>query len=75
MGDVEADLLLVRLEQGVEDVLDPPPPSPGASCLCLTYGRPHLLEEAVESFLRQDFAGPKIDLGGVSYLLVINVRF
>jgi glycosyltransferase involved in cell wall biosynthesis len=37
----------------------PPPPSPGASCLCLTYGRPHLLEEAVESFLRQDFAGPK----------------
>lgn len=31
----------------------------GASCLCLTYGRPHLLEEAVESFLRQTWTGPK----------------
>ena len=25
----------------------------GVSCLCLTYGRPQLLEEAIESFLRQ----------------------
>jgi glycosyltransferase involved in cell wall biosynthesis len=31
----------------------------GVSCLCLTYGRPHLLEEAIESFLRQDWDGPK----------------
>src|SRR6185437_12376322 len=39
----------------------PPPPhaSPGVSCLCLTYGRPRLLEESVESFLRQDWPGPK----------------
>ena len=29
------------------------------SCMCLTYGRPHLLEEAVESFLRQDYKGKK----------------
>lgn len=31
----------------------------GVSCLCPTYGRFHLLAEAVESFLRQDYAGPK----------------
>lgn len=37
----------------------------GVSCLCLTYGRPHLLEEAIESFLRQDWTGP-------GELLVIN---
>jgi glycosyltransferase involved in cell wall biosynthesis len=30
----------------------------GVSCLCLTYGRPHLLEESIESFLRQDYDGP-----------------
>lgn len=29
------------------------------SCLCPTYGRPHLLEEAIESFLRQDYEGEK----------------
>ncbi len=29
------------------------------SCLCLTYGRPHLLEEAIESFLRQTWEGKK----------------
>lgn len=29
------------------------------SCLCLTYGRPHMLEEAIESFLRQDWNGKK----------------
>ena len=33
--------------------------SNGVSCLCLTYGRPSLLEEAVESFLRQRWSGPK----------------
>ncbi len=32
---------------------------PGISCICPTYGRPELLEEAVESFLRQEYAGPK----------------
>jgi glycosyltransferase involved in cell wall biosynthesis len=33
--------------------------SQGASCLCLTYGRTDLLEEAVESFKRQRWDGPK----------------
>jgi glycosyltransferase involved in cell wall biosynthesis len=33
-----------------------PPP---VSCICLTYGRPELLEEAIYSFLQQDYAGPK----------------
>ncbi|HEY0603906.1 MAG TPA: glycosyltransferase [Herpetosiphonaceae bacterium] len=32
---------------------------PAVSCICLTYGRPELLEEAISSFLRQDYAGPK----------------
>jgi hypothetical protein len=32
---------------------------PPVSCMCMTYGRPHLLEEAIESFLRQDYAGAK----------------
>lgn len=29
------------------------------SCYCATYGRVNCLEEAVESFLRQDYSGPK----------------
>ncbi len=29
------------------------------SAVCITYGRPALLEEAIESFLRQDYEGPK----------------
>jgi len=33
--------------------------NPAVSCFCLTYGRPRLLEEAVCSFLQQDYAGPK----------------
>lgn len=33
--------------------------SEGVSCLCLTYGRPALLEEAIESFIRQEWDGPK----------------
>ncbi|MBW3542986.1 MAG: glycosyltransferase family 2 protein [Planctomycetes bacterium] len=32
---------------------------PPVSCLCLTYGRPQVLEEAVQSFLLQDYSGPK----------------
>lgn len=32
---------------------------PPVSCFCLTYGRPRLLEEAIHSFLRQDYAGKK----------------
>ena len=33
---------------------------PAISCICLTYGRPrHLLEEAVQSFLLQDYLGEK----------------
>ena len=32
---------------------------PAVSCFCLTYGRPRLLEEAIHSFLQQDYIGPK----------------
>jgi len=32
---------------------------PKVSCFCPTFGRPNLLEEAIESFLRQDYAGEK----------------
>ena len=35
------------------------PALPSVSCQCLTYGRPELLAEAVESFFRQDYPGPK----------------
>lgn len=31
----------------------------GISCTCVTYSRVELLEEAIESFLRQDYTGPK----------------
>jgi hypothetical protein len=29
------------------------------SCMCLTYGRPKLLEESIFSFINQDYQGPK----------------
>jgi glycosyltransferase involved in cell wall biosynthesis len=32
---------------------------PPVSCFCLTYARPGLLEEAIYSFLQQDYAGTK----------------
>ena len=32
---------------------------PRVSCQCITYGRTNLLDEAVESFLRQDYPGEK----------------
>jgi len=32
---------------------------PKVSCQCITYGRTNLLDEAVESFLRQDYRGEK----------------
>ena len=32
---------------------------PPVSCMCLTYGRPQLLEEAIQSFLLQNYSGPK----------------
>lgn len=32
---------------------------PPVSAMCLTYGRTHLLEEAIHSFLIQDYPGPK----------------
>lgn len=32
---------------------------PKVSAYCPTYGRPHVLEEAIESFLRQDYIGEK----------------
>src|SRR5215470_348934 len=32
---------------------------PAVSCICLTYGRPEVLEEAIYSFLCQDYSGRK----------------
>jgi hypothetical protein len=32
---------------------------PAVSCICLTYGRPEVLEEAIYSFLCQDYPGRK----------------
>ena len=32
---------------------------PAVSCICPTYGRPALLEEAIYCFLQQDYPGPK----------------
>ncbi len=32
---------------------------PKVSCICITYGRPHLIGEAVQSFLLQDYPGEK----------------
>lgn len=32
---------------------------PAVSCICLTYGRPQVLEEAIHAFLQQDYAGRK----------------
>jgi len=32
---------------------------PPVSCICLTYGRPAVLEEAIHSFLEQDYQGRK----------------
>jgi glycosyltransferase involved in cell wall biosynthesis len=34
-------------------------PYPAVSCICLTYGRPELLEEAIHSFLLQEYPGEK----------------
>lgn len=34
-------------------------PLPAVSCICLTYARPALLEEAIHSFLQQDYPGTK----------------
>lgn len=34
-------------------------PLPKISCFCATFGRTHCLEEAIESFLRQDYQGEK----------------
>lgn len=32
---------------------------PGVSCACITFGRVNLLEESMESFLKQQYRGPK----------------
>ena len=32
--------------------------TPSVSCMCLTFGRVFLLEESIQSFLRQTYAGP-----------------
>lgn len=31
--------------------------NPSVSCFCLTYGRPRILEDAIYSFIQQDYAG------------------
>ena len=36
-----------------------PNQQPPVSCICLTYGRPAVLEEAIYSFLQQDYTGTK----------------
>src|SRR6476469_4873368 len=41
-----------------QDRADAAPLDP-VSCFCLTYGRPRILEEAIHSFLLQDYSGPK----------------
>ncbi|NJN06124.1 MAG: glycosyltransferase family 2 protein [Rhodobacteraceae bacterium] len=54
-------------KQAASLVSDPTPQSwaaqltnpPPVSCICPTYGRVELLEEAIESFLRQDYPGQK----------------
>jgi len=58
---------------------------PAVSCQCITYGRPALLNEAVESFIRQDYPGTKelvvlndhhdivLDDPGIPNVLVVNV--
>jgi len=33
--------------------------TPAVSCMCLTYGRPQVVEEAIHSFLLQDYPGVK----------------
>jgi hypothetical protein len=38
---------------------------PAVSCVCLTYARPHLLEEAMRSFLQREYRG-------IHELLVLN---
>jgi glycosyltransferase involved in cell wall biosynthesis len=65
--EMEAAVLGSRPPEGTQD-FDPqmasrwarqltnPPP---VSCLCPTYGRVALLEEAIEAFLRQDYPGEK----------------
>jgi glycosyltransferase involved in cell wall biosynthesis len=40
-------------------VLTPGRHYPPVSCICLTYGRPELLEEAIQSFLLQEYPGEK----------------
>jgi glycosyltransferase involved in cell wall biosynthesis len=32
---------------------------PAVSCVCLTFGRPHLLAESIHSFIKQDYPGKK----------------
>ena len=49
---------------GVAPSLQPQAPAlgrsyPPVSCICLTYGRPHLLAEAIQSFLLQEYPGEK----------------
>jgi len=59
---------------------------PKVSCQCITYGRPELLNEALECFLRQDYPGEKElvilnDQAGVKYTFkhpevnIVNTKY
>jgi hypothetical protein len=50
------------------------PAPPRVSCQCITYGRTALLDEAVESFLRQDYRGWK-ELVILNDLPSLTLRF
>lgn len=61
-GPVAGDVGLASLVQGMamsfqELYGESMRPPTGISCKCITYGRVEYLEESLESFLRQDYAG------------------
>jgi glycosyltransferase involved in cell wall biosynthesis len=69
---VERELGLAASAEFVADILfraalkgDSVDGLPPVSCMCLTYGRPALLEESIESFIRQEY-------GGERELIVLN---
>jgi GT2 family glycosyltransferase len=48
-------LVKVAASRWADQLCDPPP----VSCICPTYGRVHLLEEAIYAFFQQDYPGEK----------------